>query len=426
MLADLRLTDGTVSREHLRLAIQEKGVHVRDAGSTNGTWIGGIAVSDIVVSANAALRLGATTLKIHVEAAALEIPISQGTTFGKALGVSPAMRHIFALLEKASASDVTVLIEGESGVGKEVLAHAIHASSARAGQAFVVVDCGSIPAALIESELFGHERGAFTGADRARVGAFEQANGGTLFLDELGELPLDLQPKLLRFLEAREVRPVGSQTARPVDVRVIAATNRNLAEAARKQEFRLDLFYRLAVARVSVPPLRDRRDDIVPIAVRLLRSIPGHERDDLPADFASMLTTYDWPGNVRELRNAMDRYVVLGVQGAMAVESSLASQLESRFTADSTRLPYHEARRLAVERFEGEYVTALLTRTNGVVTQAAELGELSRASIHRMLLRMRRGSGQEAPEDGSPDDELLSGSLASRGVGCDRTDLGSV
>lgn len=403
--ADLRLSDTTVSREHVRLIIRENGVHVRDPGSTNGTWIGNLGVSDIVIGAVTILRLGATTIRVHVEAAPLDVHISERTSFGGAIGVSAVMRHVFALLETAAPTDATVLLEGESGVGKEVLAQALHAASARADQPFVVVDCGALPPNLIESELFGHTRGSFTGADRDRVGAFQRAHGGTLFLDELGELPLDLQPKLLRFLETREVRPIGTTSGTPVDVRIVAATNRNLGEAARKDEFRRDLFYRLAVVRINIPPLRDRREDIGPIALKLLRSIPGHEKDELPPDFLSMLTAYEWPGNIRELRNAIDRYVVLGMQGALIAEHALAMQTEVRSVADLTRLPYHEARRIAVERFEEQYLKVLLERSNGVVTRAAELGELSRASIHRMLMRMRKAHGIVIKERDEDEDE---------------------
>jgi DNA-binding NtrC family response regulator len=391
--ADMRLTDTTVSREHLRLTVREGGVHVRDTGSRNGTELGGVIVNDIVITQDAALRLGGTTLKVHVEASPTELPISRQTAFGNAIGHSAAMRHVFSLLETASTSDVSVLLEGESGVGKEVLAHAIHDASNRRRNPFVIVDCASMPPALVESELFGHVRGAFTGADQTRIGACQQADGGTLFFDEIGELPLEVQPKFLRFLETREVRPLGARASRRVDVRIVAATNRNLAAAARVNEFRPDLFYRLAVVRLTIPPLRDRREDIVPLALHLLRSIPGHENNNLDADFGSMLTAYDWPGNIRELRNAVDRYVVMGARAALENDfGSAVKALEA--SQDLSHLPYHEAKRIAVEQFERMYVTALLTRTNGVITEAALMGEVSRASLHRMLTRQRGGSSE--------------------------------
>src|SRR5215472_14628969 len=306
--ADLRLTDQTVSREHLRVSLLPNGIHLVDEGSTNGSWIGGVRIADVILTQDTALDLGTTAIALRIESGPLDLPISDNAAFGTAIGVSAAMRHLFAVLERASASDVTVLLEGESGVGKEVLARGVHEKSARTTGPFVAVDCGAIPSGLIEAELFGHEKGAYTGATEARKGVFEQADGGTLFLDEIGELPLDLQPKLLRVLEQREVRPLGTAVSRPVNVRVIAATNKRLAEAAHKNEFRRDLFYRLAVARVTVPPLRDRPEDIVPLAKAFLRVALNDPGAELPVDLGAMLTSYRWPGNVRELRNVIDRY----------------------------------------------------------------------------------------------------------------------
>ena len=232
--ADLRLTDDTVSREHVRFSLTQAGVHVRDDGSTNGTWIGGLRVNDALLTTPTAVTLGSTVISLQIDAETFDLPLAASERFGEAVGGSATMRHVFAVLARAAASEVTVLVEGESGTGKELLAHAIHVHSERKSGPFVAIDCGALPPNLIESELFGHERGAFTGADRARLGAFEQANGGTLFLDEIGELPLDLQPKLLRALETRQVRPLGASGARNVDVRIVAATNRNLADAAQR------------------------------------------------------------------------------------------------------------------------------------------------------------------------------------------------
>jgi transcriptional regulator with PAS, ATPase and Fis domain len=386
--ADLRVVDGTVSREHLRIALLPGGVRLRDEGSKNGTWIGGVRVADVTLTRDTAVEVGKTRLSLQIEAGSLDLPLSASHAFGSAIGESPAMRHLFTVLERAAVSDVTVLLEGESGVGKDVLAHAIHDRSPRAAGPFVAVDCGSIPAGLIESELFGHERGAFTGAVQARVGVFEQAHGGTLFLDEIGELPLELQPKLLRALETRSVRPVGAARPRVVDVRVLAATNRRLAEASRAGEFRPDLFYRLAVARVTVPPLRDRREDIAPLARTFLRAARRDPSVQLPPDLAALLQAYDWPGNVRELRNVIERYAVLG-----ATEAALLFDTSPRTAPsgddDLALLPFHEARRRALERFERAYLPRVLERAGGVVTRAAELAEVARPSFYRMLERNR-------------------------------------
>jgi transcriptional regulator with PAS, ATPase and Fis domain len=298
------------------------------------------------------------------------------------------MRHLFAILERASTSDVTILLEGESGVGKEVLARGVHDKSPRAQGPFVAVDCGAIPGGLIEAELFGHEKGAYTGAHDSRKGVFEQANGGTLFLDEIGELPLELQPKLLRVLEQREVRPLGSSdAARSVNVRVIAATNRRLAEAAHKNEFRRDLFYRLAVARVTVPPLRDRPEDILPLAKAFLKTTLGDANSDLPADLAAMLESYKWPGNVRELRNVIDRYALLGVRDAGHLFDVAMTDPEKRFADDLARLPYHEARRRSLEQFERKYLPKVLAIAGGIVARAAEHAQVARPSFYRMLER---------------------------------------
>jgi transcriptional regulator with PAS, ATPase and Fis domain len=386
--ADLRLADGTVSREHLRLSLTPAGLHVRDEGSKNGTWIGGVRVGDVMLTSDTVLELGTTSIALRLEAGPLDFPLSDRPAFGGAIGVSASMRHLFSILERAAPRDVTVLLEGESGVGKEVLARAVHAHSGRASGPFIALDCGAIPASLIEAELFGHERGAFTGADRERAGVFEQAHGGTLLLDEIGELPLDLQPKLLRVLEQREVRPLGARSSRPVDVRVIAATNRRLAEAARRNEFRQDLFYRLAVARVTVPPLRDRPDDIVPLARHLLRSAAGDPNAEVPPDLEALLRSYGWPGNVRELRNVIDRYALLGVRDVGNLFDREHEQALSD-AGDLAALPYNQARRVALDRFERVYLPEVLRRAGGVVARAAELAEVARPSFYRMLERVR-------------------------------------
>ncbi|HVH45590.1 MAG TPA: sigma 54-interacting transcriptional regulator [Labilithrix sp.] len=393
LTVDLRLSDDTVSREHLRLSLREDGIHLRDLESTNGTWMGTLRVHDVVLVQSTSIVVGGTTLTLTIEAAPVDLPLSTNARFGEAIGASAVMRHLFALLERASRSDVSVLIEGESGVGKDVLANGIHSSSNRADGPFIALDCGAIPTNLIESELFGHERGAFTGADRARDGAFVQADGGTLFLDEIGELPIDMQPKLLRALEAREIRPLGGRTARSVDVRIIAATNRNLSEAANANEFRRDLFYRLAVLRVGVPPLRERKEDILPLARAFLQRVPGYERATLPPELEAMLLSYPWPGNVRELRNVISRYTVLGANLAGLFGDS-APETRGSTSEDLSHLPYQEARAVAIERFERAYLPSVLARAGNVVVRAAELAGVRRGSFHRMLHRIRAGSDE--------------------------------
>ena len=384
--ADVRLSDPAVSREHVRVSLLPNGVRIRDDGSKNGTWLGGVRVREVLLSSDASIVVGGTTIAITVEADNLELQLSPNDRFGDAIGSSVVMRNLFAILEKVAPTELTVLLEGESGTGKDVLSRAIHAKSARASEPMVVLDCGAIPETLIESELFGHERGAFTGADKARKGVFEEANGGTLFLDEIGELPVEMQPKLLRALEAREVRPIGARASKPIDVRVVAATSRRLAEAARTGEFRSDLFYRLAVARVTVPPLRERPEDVLPIARAMLRVLRNDPHLEIPTDLASMLEAYTWPGNVRELRNVVERWAALG-----RLDRTMFDPLEAQMSAedDLALLTYHEARKIVLDRFEEKYLPRVLARAGGVMARAAELADVARPSFYRMLERIR-------------------------------------
>ncbi|MCA9585630.1 MAG: sigma 54-dependent Fis family transcriptional regulator [Myxococcales bacterium] len=383
--ADMRLTDPSISREHLDVTLTPSGVRLRDR-SKNGTFIGGVRVRDVLMQTDTIVTLGTTAVMMRIEADDLALPLSEEVTFGDAFGTAPVMRHLFATLAEAAASEISVLLEGESGVGKDVLARAIHGTSPRREGPFVVVDCGTIPANLIESELFGHVRGAFTGASEDRRGVFEEAHGGTLFFDELGELPVEMQPKLLRALESREIRPVGGNRTRRVDVRVVSATNRRLAEAARRGDFREDLYYRLAVARVTVPPLRDRREDVLPLATRFLRSAKGDPRVEISPDLGAMLVEYSWPGNVRELRNVIERHAALGdADMAMLFDSGAAPAARD----DLSALPYHEARRVVLERFEADYIPKVLERAKGVIARAAAHAEVARPSFYRMLERLR-------------------------------------
>jgi len=388
--ADLLLSDDTIAGEHLQFAPCREGISVRDLSGTHGTWMGTLRINDVVVAQPTAFVIGRTTLSLSFERPVSEIPPGASTSFGEAIGHSRSMRRLFGLLEAASRSDVSILIQGESGVGKDVLANAIHDRSPRARGPIVAIDCGAISPTLIESELFGHERGAFTGAERRRDGAFVQADGGTLFLDEVGELPLDLQPKLLRALETREIRPVGGGAPRSVDVRIIAATNRDLKASVCANEFRRDLYYRLAVMQFDVPPLRERKEDILPLARTFLQRLPGNENAVIPPEVEAQLLSHSWPGNVRELRNVISCYAVLG-GNPVGMFGETAPQTSGESSEDLSHLPYREARAVAIARFERSYLPQVLARSGDVVVRAAAHAGVTRSSFHRMLQRIRSG-----------------------------------
>jgi transcriptional regulator with PAS, ATPase and Fis domain len=390
---DLRLTDKGVSRYHLELQLRAEGLKVTDLDSTNGTFQGPTRVGSIILNGAAKLKLGSNT---EVEISPADVPVQvqgyDGERFGQAIGGSRYMKELFGLLDRVSNTEATVLLEGETGTGKELLAEAIHQRSSRRGGPFVVVDCGALPRDLIGSELFGHVRGAFTGALNAKRGLIEEADGGTLFLDEVGELPLDLQPQLLRALEKREVRPIGEVRAKKVNIRVVAATNKNLPELVRQAQFREDLYFRLAVVRAQVPPLRKHKEDIPLLVRHFLREL---KRDDfeIGPDVLAQLMAHDWPGNVRELRNVVERGLSLE-GGALPIEVSgdigTATNDGGNYnpggmSKDVLEKPFKEAKGLLVESFEREYLTHLLQRHNGNISRAALEAGIDRNYIHRLV-----------------------------------------
>jgi transcriptional regulator with GAF, ATPase, and Fis domain len=382
---DLVIDDATVSRFHCELAIARDAVRVRDLGSRNGTVVGCATVRDATIGNGAVLALGDSEVRIHVDPDHVEIANSERAAFGGLIGDSDAMREVFLQLEKIAASDATVLIEGETGTGKECAAEAIHDASARAARPFVVIDCSAIPANLLESELFGHEAGAFTGAVDRRLGAFEQASSGTVFLDEIGELPAELQPKLLRALEAREFRRVGGQTTVRCDVRIIAATNRDLRAEVNRGSFRADLYYRLAVVRLGLPPLREHAGDIPRLVTHLLERIdasPAIIAELTAPDYLAALAAAPWSGNVRELRNHLEQCAVFGER-----RLPNAPAAPHPATAVDASVPYEVARRQALDAFERAYVTKLLATAEGSVTAAARAAGLNRAYMYRLVRR---------------------------------------
>ncbi|WNZ59036.1 sigma 54-interacting transcriptional regulator [Myxococcus sp. MxC21-1] len=389
-LNDFVIEEPTVSRFHCEVKVDHDGARLRDLDSRNGTVLDGVHVRDAYLRSGSILRLGRVSVRFDFSPETNRLLISDRPTFGELVGSSPVTRASFALMERAAASDATVLLEGETGTGKSRAAFAIHQASARASGPFLTVDCGAIPGNLLESELFGHEKGAFTGAIQRRVGAFEEADGGTIFLDEIGELPAELQPKLLRVLENKEIRRLGANGYQPVNVRVIAATHRDLRAEVNAARFRSDLFFRLAVVRIIIPALRERPEDIPLIAERILTAF-GAGPEQLAAlstpEFIAQLQHAAWPGNVRELRNHLERCLVF--QDAMPPDADeVSSQAVLRSLVDPKQ-PYAEARRRALEVFEREYLDALLKLHGGKVSQAATAADMDRVYLYRLLRRHR-------------------------------------
>jgi DNA-binding NtrC family response regulator len=383
---ELRLHDKTVSRLHCEIHLRRDSLRVVDCGSTNGTSVDGIRVRDADVVPGATIRIGTTSLRLEALDETFQVPLSPRARLGGLLGASVPMRQLYAIVERVAPTDATVLIQGETGSGKELVAREFHRASQRAEGPFVAVDCASIAPTVIESELFGHMRGSFSGALADRKGLFEEAHGGTLFLDEVGELPLPLQGKLLRTLETREVRRVGSNTPRPVNVRLLAATNRPLAQAVNEGLFREELYHRLAVVEVSVPPLRARREDIGSLAQYFCERFGM--RTPLSPDVVSSLTNRAWPGNVRELRNYIERYAALATSAESAPPPMVDAEMPATFEAlIQVHIGFKEARDAFLARFEAFYGRSLLRRTGGNVTRAAELADVSRRFFQRLMMR---------------------------------------
>jgi two-component system, NtrC family, response regulator GlrR len=391
---DLKLTDDTVSRRHCEIELTESGFRVRDSGSTNGVRCAGMRMFDMLASGPLELSIGETTLSVTPLGQTEDRERAIDNRFYGLLGGSRKMRELFARLEQLANSNLSVLIEGETGSGKDVVAETLHAASPRAKAAFIVFDCSAVAPNLVESELFGHERGAFTGAVTARAGVFEEADGGTLFLDEIGELPKELQPKLLRALEKREVKRVGGRAVTSVDVRVLAATNRNLVAEVRAGNFREDLFYRIAGEQVVVPALRERKEDIPLLVEHFLKlDAPKLPLEQLPQQVWDMFNAHRWPGNVRELRNAVQRLVIAPERALQHVvrdadSGAPTSRAAREDDSEPTELlPLRIARSNAVDAFERAYLNALLKRTQGNVMRAAAVAEVSRTAVQKLMAK---------------------------------------
>jgi transcriptional regulator with GAF, ATPase, and Fis domain len=404
---DVQLSDAVVSGIHCEISLDEHGYRLRDLDSTNGTFVSGFRINDIYIRPGTTIQLGESKIRFEPLEESVSVELAKATSFGGMVGEGVKMRELFARLEKIADSDATVLITGETGVGKELVAEALHEHSPRRDEPFVVLDCGSIPENLIESELFGHERGAFTGATSAHAGVFERAHRGVVFLDEIGELPLNMQPKLLRVLERKEVRRIGGSKTFQVDIRVIAATNRDLGVEVNRGRFREDLYYRLAVARVHVPPLRERREDIPALIRHFLDITPNARGTELAEHTVALMQKHDWPGNVRELRNVIERAVLLAetpaadtaLRKVVDAESAgkeettepprpSAGEVDVLSVPIDTTTPFKVAKQAMVSDFERLYVTRLLEEHDGNISSAARAAGIDRMSIHKMLNRL--------------------------------------
>ncbi len=395
--ATLRLTDPTVSRFHAEFEAVNGAVVLRDLGSSNGTRVGAAGVREVVLHRDVEVLVGRTRLGLTLTGDAVTVEVTASSRFGRLRGASAAMRSVFAALTRAAPTTAPVLLTGESGTGKELAARALHDASPRAPMPFEVVDCGGLAPTLIESELFGHERGAFTGAHADRAGAFERADGGTVFLDEIGELPLEVQPKLLRVLAEGEIRRVGGARGRKVDVRVVAATHRDLRREINVGRFRADLFYRLAVIQVRMPSLRERLEDLGLLVPSLLEAIErdrGVEVDVAPDDpLWTELARHDWPGNVRELRNHLEQWAILrdaSTAPSHASDAPLPRADAAPFVGfeELEAMPLRAARELLLARFNHHYLAQLLKATGGNATEAARRAGIDRVTMFRLLRRL--------------------------------------
>lgn len=392
---NLRLKDPSVSRRHATVELVGRRLRIRDHDSTNGTFVDGVAVADGFLRGGEVVRLGGTAIRVDEVGPYREHSLPPGVQFGRVIGASPTMRMMYPLCARLAKADVPVVIEGETGTGKEQLAEALHEEGSRASKPFVVFDCTAVAPSLIESELFGHEKGAFTGSIGLRKGVFERADGGTLLIDEIGDLPLELQPKLLRAIERSEITRVGGERSIRVDVRLLAATRRDLDREVQLGRFRDDLFHRIAVTRIELPPLRERQGD-VRLLVSYFCAQMHADPEAIPHELLRRWEDYAWPGNVRELRNAVMRRVALGdlADGMPSDEGptrarSLSSAPAPTGSDPITRilaldLPLAEARQRLVEEFDARYVDHTLAQHGGNVTRAAAAAGVARRHLQRL------------------------------------------
>jgi transcriptional regulator with GAF, ATPase, and Fis domain len=397
-VCDLVLTDERVSRRHLALSIEGALLRVEDLDSTNGTFTGDMRIAGAFLRGTETITIGKTLLLVTLVPAQESEKPAPVVSFGRVLGASAKMQRVYAFARKVAASDIPCTIEGETGTGKEQLAEAIHEASPRAKGPFVVFDCTALPGTLMESALFGHEKGAFTGASATRRGVFEQADGGTLFIDEIGDLDVALQPKLLRAIQRGETQRVGANGWLKTNVRILAATRRDLDREVQEGRFRDDLFFRLAVARIELPPLRERATDVELLARAFWASL-GPSAGPFPTEFLVRHRGHTWPGNVRELLNTVVRWQALGEMGlgeqiaedppeppSAATPETHDADFVARLIRDG--VPFSKARQLAALDFERRYVKSILESYSGNVTKAAQASGIGRRYFHMLLAKI--------------------------------------
>ncbi len=386
--SDVRLSDRAVSRVHCELTLHEGRVRLRDLGSKNGTWIAGCRVFDAELGPSAELCVGESRVLVSFEPREVQRASWPSDRYGPLVGRSRAMQQLFALIERVAPSRETVLVRGDSGTGKELVARVLHERGPRPDGPFVILDGAALSSTLVESELFGHARGAFTGAVAARAGALERAHGGTLFIDEIGELALDVQPKLLRFLEEGTVARLGETERRRVDARVVAATHRPLERMMNEGAFREDLFHRLAVIELRVPPLAERPDDVSLIAHALLAELAPADPALTRALDAALAerARYAWPGNVRELRNLVRRIAAFG-EAIGGGPGETAGEPSDLLESPRVDLPMREAKQRWIEIFERRYLERLMSEAGGNVSEAARRAEVDRGHLGKLAAR---------------------------------------
>ncbi len=384
----LTLSDNTVSRYHAEIRRNEGRIEVEDHRSTNGTQLGGVEIFRAAVPTGSILTLGKSKVRVD-DGETIEVELFGEDRIGGIQGRTPEMRRLMAAIAGAAKGDASVLVVGETGTGKELVARAIHEASPRADRAFEVVGCGSLMPTLVASELFGHERGAFTGADEAATGAFERAQGGTVFLDEIGELAPALQTSLLGVLERKSFRRVGGTKAIPFDVRIVTSTKRDLREEVNRGSFRSDLYYRLAVLTLRGQPLRERPSDIPLLVEALVREAGRTDADQIvPLEVMESLKQHRWPGNIRELKHFVDAAIAMGV--APQLESSSDSGLYVELALHNLKDEnYHDTRDKVLFEFEKLYFPRLLERTRGNVAQAAREANMDRSYLIQLLKKHR-------------------------------------